>query len=181
MLGDPNFDRSVVLLGHHNEDGALGWVLNGRALSPVAEIVISVLKLEGEPSALPATAAFSRLARSGGPVQPESGWILLPRSGLPLEGAFFEVGAELVVSSDVRLLRALAVGQRTEDFRLFLGYAGWGAGQLEAEIGVGAWLPCPLDADLVLDANVNELWEKGYRTVTGLGVAAFLSTQRGSA
>src|SRR5690606_25318028 len=74
-LRDPNFERTVVLLGKHEEEGALGWILNGASLHPVGEL-LRAAELVPPAGEYPDTRSFRRSARVGGPVHPESGWLL---------------------------------------------------------------------------------------------------------
>ena len=179
-LGDPNFVRTVVLLGRHEDDGALGWVLNGQALSPVGEL-LNEAEMVPAGITLPAATGFSRLARVGGPVSSQSGWLVYRRAASFTEVAHeIEVG-DLGVSGDAAAFDALLAGRGPEDFRLLLGYAGWGPGQLDAEVQAGAWLPAPLDAELVLDLEADDLWDAAYRRATGAAPGAFQSHSRGSA
>ncbi|MBW3641058.1 MAG: YqgE/AlgH family protein [Actinobacteria bacterium] len=132
QLGDPNFARTVVLLLQVNDDGALGVVLNRPTETEVAE----VLPLWAPLAAAPPTVF------AGGPVQPQAaiclgrgrpGYLTVPGfaqvDGLP-DGALGTIDLD---GSPDDLHRAVS------EVRLFAGYAGWSAGQLEAEIGEGAW------------------------------------------
>lgn len=177
-LHDPNFERMVVLLGRHGSDGALGWVVNGRQLLPVRELFVSS-KLVADVGALPARPAFSRNACVGGPVAPAAGWIVYRRSGAALVGEI-AVGPGLGVSGEMGAFAALASSDEPPDFRLLLGCAGWAPGQLEAEIGAGAWLPAAVDVDLVLDTPAEEMWDQAYRRSVGADPASF-SSRRGQA
>lgn len=176
-LGDPNFERTVVLLARHDDSGALGWVVNGRKVAPVAEL----LKSSGLVPAgveVPETAAFARAARVGGPVAPESGWVLYVRAPEALAGEV-DVGEELAVTGDLEALSTV-VREGARDFRLLLGYAGWSSGQLDAEVRAGVWLPADVDADLVLGEE-EDLWERAYQRTIGAAPATFLSARGGSA
>jgi putative transcriptional regulator len=128
-LKDPNFDRTVVLLVAHETGGALGVVLNRATEVPVAEVLGNWGELAGDPAVL----------FEGGPVQPESA-ICLARtrpevkkrvSGFhPVSGAL----GTLDLSVDPDRMRDNVAG-----IRVFAGYSGWSAGQLEEEIAAGSW------------------------------------------
>jgi putative transcriptional regulator len=179
-LGDPNFEHAVVLLGRHEPEGSLGWIINGRAMSPVAELLRgSGLVPAG--TTLPASPAFELAARVGGPVSTETGWVLYRRSlAQPLPGEI-DAGNELAVTGDASALAAILRGEAPQDFRLVVGYAGWGPGQLEAEVRAGSWLPTPVDASLVFDTDPEQLWDAAYRQLIGAAPSAFTTTRRGSA
>lgn len=180
QLGDPNFERTVILLGRHTPEGSLGWVINGRGLGRVADL----LRESGLVPAgvtLPATPAFQRLARLGGPVGMQTGWLMYRRDpARPLPGEI-EAGPELAVTGDIHALSAVIRGGPPEDFHLYIGYAGWGPGQLEGEVIAGAWLPGPVDADLLFDTPLETLWDTAYRRILGVAPVAFTSTRRGMA
>ncbi|MCC6553825.1 MAG: YqgE/AlgH family protein [Polyangiaceae bacterium] len=161
-LGDPNFDRTVVLLAVHGETGALGFVVNRPAPMSLSEL-LSFAGYTGEVKA--AAPVFV-----GGPVQPSSGWILCVDPDLaPSQPGVIPVGSRLRVTSSRSAFDELAAdaarGALTPDPKrrtVVLGYSGWGPGQLEREIAAGAWLPVPLDEAIVLDVDVEQRWEQAY-------------------
>ena len=177
-LRDPNFMHSVVLLGRSGDDGALGWVVNGRELMSVHELLTSS-ELIPKGQNIPETPAFSAAVRLGGPVAPAAGWLLYRRGLEPLPGEI-TVGGELGVTGELAAFNALLEGKGPSDFRMLLGCAGWAPGQLEAEIGSGAWLPAAVVAGLVMDAQAAFAWDEAYHQVVGTEPAAF-SRHRGKA
>ena len=128
VLTDSNFDRSVILLIAHEEDGALGVVLNRSSDVPVWGVLPEWAALASEPQSV----------FTGGPVSPEAAICLArvrpgrePGGWSPIDGT--RTGTvDLSGSPDL-------LGPHVERLRVFAGYAGWGAGQLEAEIEQGAW------------------------------------------
>jgi putative transcriptional regulator len=177
-LRDPNFLHSVVLLGRAGEDGALGWVVNGRELMSVQELLTSS-ELIPPGQEVPSTPAFASAVRLGGPVAPAAGWLVYRRRAEPLPGEI-AVGPELGVTGEVAAFTALMDGNGPSDFRMILGCAGWAPGQLEAEISTGAWLPGPVSAGLVMDSQANFVWDEAYHLMVGIEPAAF-SRHRGKA
>ena len=176
-MGDPNFEGTVVLLGVHEEGGSLGWTVNGVSLAEAADIVRATgIVAAGEK--LPT--AFDRQALSGGPVSPESVWILYRRGAEALPGSIV-VGDDIGVTSSMEALRSLIRGDGPREFRLLIGYAGWGPGQLEHEISKGTWLPTAADAKLLFDGTPETLWQRAYAGAIGTIPAAFVGTTRGSA
>ena len=144
-LVDPNFWRSVVLVGEHDEEGALGVVLNRPAPVSVAEAAPALADLvhEGEPVFL------------GGPVQPESAVVLAD-----VEHPDF---AGLVVFGSIGFLMGEVDGQRQGGIRrarVFAGYAGWGAGQLEAELEGDSWIVEPATPEDVFTGHPERLWSE---------------------
>jgi putative transcriptional regulator len=177
-LHDPNFERTVVLLGRSGGDGALGWVINGRELMSVSELLTSA-DLVPAGVTVPPGGGFSRNACVGGPVAPQAGWLLYRRRVDALAGEI-EVGPEIGASGELSAFNDLVRGGGPSPFRLVLGCAGWAPGQLEHEIGAGAWLPAAVDFDLVFDTPLDAIWDAAYRRSVGAGPAAFTS-QRGKA
>lgn len=177
-LGDPNFERTVVLLARHDASGALGWVLNGRAMGPVGELLTGA-DLVPEGVTLPDDGPYAREARLGGPVQTGTGWVLYRRATGALPGEI-DAGEALAVTGDRDALSAVLT-KRDRDFRLLLGYAGWGPEQLDGEVRQGVWLPADIDPDLVFDGDPDELWDAAYQRAIGTLPGAFVSTRGGSA
>jgi putative transcriptional regulator len=154
-LGDPNFDRTVVLLALHSEEGALGFVVNRVAPVTVGELLEHAGYDKGHQESSPVWI--------GGPVQPQSGWVpaLLPGDGI------IGVGPRLRVSSSrdaFDRLAAAATEGRVQHVRqlVMLGYSGWAPQQLESEIARGAWLPTPLDESILFEVDAAQRWEKAY-------------------
>jgi putative transcriptional regulator len=177
-LHDPNFEKTVVLLGRSGDEGALGWVINGRELMSVEELFTSSGLV---PSGLvvPSDGAFARGARVGGPVSPAAGWLLYRRGAEALAGEL-TVGPEIGVTGELSVFNDLLVGVGPREFRLVLGCAGWAPGQLEGEISAGAWLPAAVDSVLLFDLPLDEIWDEAYRRSVGAEPAAFTG-ERGKA
>lgn len=151
-LDDPNFDRTVVVLLHHDAEGAFGLVVNrplGRV--PTADL-LRRLDLDAE-GVSGETELFY-----GGPVQPELGTVL---HGPDYRGGDTRtVVVGLAASNDPAILRAIAEGRGPGRARVVLGYAGWGPGQLEGELQQRAWFLLPADPELVLAADPAKVWER---------------------
>lgn len=143
-LVDPNFVRTVILIAEHNDDGALGVVLNRPSESSIGAVVPDLTDLLDPED----------LVYAGGPVQPGGVMVLAefhdPQdAALPIEGAlgFVAVEAEM---DDLEAERA----------RAFAGHAGWGPGQLESELEEEAWFTAPFErGDAFTDAP-EELWSR---------------------
>lgn len=146
LLGDPNFDRTVVLLVEHGDEGALGLVLNRPSELPVAE----VLPRWSERAAAPAAMFL------GGPVQP-SAVICLARAdegASPLTPTAVPGISLLDLDGDPGALPAGA------ELRCFAGYSGWSEGQLEDEIDEGAWFVVDPMPDDPFVARPSRLWQE---------------------
>lgn len=175
-LGDPNFDRTVVLLAVHGESGALGFVVNRVAPMGLGELLtLAGYADKGLKSGAP--------VYLGGPVQPSSGWILCDDPELaPEEGGVIPVGDRIRITSSREAFDSLArdvatLGKGSVDPKrrlVILGYSGWGPGQLEGEIASGAWLPVPFDEGILFDVEVADRWERAY-ALLGLTPAVMMS------
>lgn len=179
QLGDPFFEKSVVVLARHDERGSLGWVVNGRRLANLGEI-LKATALAGDLERYASSPALEHPARFGGPVERASGWVLYRRSSLGSFEGEMRIGEDLGITAHLTALRALLESDRPRDFLFLLGYAGWGPEQLESEVAEGAWLPAEMNADLLFNAD-EHMWEQAYDATLGGGVAAFTSTRGGSA
>ncbi len=147
-LLDPNFLHSVVLLVEFDDDGALGLVLNRPLPISLAQVAEEGgMAFQGSPEAT---------AWRGGPVDPQRG-ILLVQGGLPADE---DTVLDLThfVSHRKDLLEALLADGNAR-YRLFLGYAGWGPGQLDQELTLGAWTARPLVSDWLLHPDPTGLWQ----------------------
>ncbi len=154
QLCDPNFHQSVILLCEHTEEGAFGLVLNRPTDRPAADAV----RLTP-----PVSAASSLELWIGGPLEPERGWIL---TGVePSDADSVRVCDGIFLSTSQSLLRRLLEAPPPPRTRLLTGYAGWGAGQLDAELAASAWLYAEVDLDIVFNTQSTEMWESAIRRV----------------
>lgn len=150
-LADPNFAHTVTYMCEHNEEGALGIIIN-RPLELTLGEVLSHMQIEASASVDTTVPVFF-----GGPVQPERGFILHSPPGEWSSSLSITDDIALTTSRDV--ITAIAHGEGPKRFLLALGYAGWGAGQLEQEMADNAWLSGPADPRLLFEAPVEERWE----------------------
>ncbi|MGH9465405.1 MAG: YqgE/AlgH family protein [Thermoanaerobaculia bacterium] len=155
---DPFFHKSVVLLLHHDEQGSFGLIINRTTGIQVAEILRGMeISWAGPDDAL---------AFFGGPVQPQLGTVLYAAAAQAEveEANSTEIRPGLRMSQHMTELTALA--ERPPGFfRLVLGYAGWGEGQLLDEILRHDWLPVPIAEDLLYATPADELWTAALRSV----------------
>jgi putative transcriptional regulator len=160
QLTDRNFARSVVLLCEHGPKGSVGFVVNRPTDLRAAEAVAL------EP---PPRGDSGLMLWTGGPVDPHRGFLLLGREPGDGDSECIADGFHLTASVEVlrRLLEAEPAKAAAERARLLLGYAGWGPGQLDAELAASAWLTAPPEPGLVFDTPPGEMWERAIR---GLGV-----------
>jgi len=150
-LEDPNFFHSVTYICEHNDEGALGLVIN-RPLDMLLGEILQHIKLE---QALPEARQIP--VHLGGPVQQDRGFVLHE----PLGGwdATLKVTDRIGITSSMDILEAIAVDEGPEHILITLGYAGWGAGQLEQEIADNTWLSGPAHPDILFRTPDKECWK----------------------
>jgi len=167
QLADPNFNRTVVLLCKHSEDGAFGLVVN-RPLVTTGRVVVNL-----DP---PVSPEHDLQVWVGGPVEPQRSWILVGAE--PDDGTTgVRIADALYLSTSPDLLRRLLEPSPPPRARLVVGYSGWGPGQLEAELQASAWLISEVDRDLIFNTSPERMWEAAIRRL-GADPAA-LQTSRG--
>lgn len=151
QLTDENFERTVVLLCEHSSEGAFGLVVNRPTTVAAAEVV---------PFDPPIETTRGPLLWQGGPVDPELGWILL---GEEIdEPGQREIAPGLFVSTSLALLRRVVLDTPAH-LRVLTGYAGWGPGQLDAEMAASAWLTLDVDPGLIFETPADEMWTLALR------------------
>lgn len=152
-MGDPRFERAVIAMCVHDEAGALGIGL-GR-LVPQFRFHELLGQFEIQPGVAPNVPIHL-----GGPVEPQRGFILHTPDWGGEESV--HVGSRWVLSATIDILRAIAEGKGPSRWLAALGYAGWGAGQLEQEMTGNGWFVTPGNDDLVYDADVSVRWEQAF-------------------
>ena len=161
---DPFFHRSVVLLVHHEDEGSFGFIVNRTTGIRIEEI------LQGMEVAWHGHGEV--MAHFGGPVRPQLGTVLFSPGPVATEAAT-EVHPGISLTQHVGDLVRLAEAPPSQ-LRLFLGYAGWGEGQLMQEILRNDWLTAPVCSELVFAADPDEVWAEALRSV-GIDPAALPS------
>ena len=174
---DERFARSVIYLCAHSAEGAMGLIINQAQDMRFPDLLVQ-LGIIGEAEAIrlpPATRDF--LIRHGGPVDRSRGFVLhsddyMAESSMP-------VSEEVCLTATVDILRAISLGKGPRRALMALGYAGWGAGQLENEIAQNGWLTCPASVDLLFDSDIERKYD---RILASIGIdLARLSQSAGHA
>jgi putative transcriptional regulator len=151
-MGDPRFYQTVVVLALHDRNGAMGIVVN----RPLQERPLaSLLQALGDKDT---AAAGNVRIFSGGPVQPDLGFVL--HSADYRRPDTKDIDGHLAVTSSLEILRDLAHGRGPHQSLIAFGYAGWGPGQLEGELEQRFWFTTPADAKLVFEEDRDKVWDK---------------------
>jgi putative transcriptional regulator len=153
-LHDPNFDHAVIYLVHHDANGAMGLVVN----DPIRDVPLATVF---EQAGLdPAGVAGTIPLHAGGPVQRARVFVLHTDDyAIP---DTLRVGGGLAVTSHIDILRAVAAGTGPRRTLFVVGYAGWGPGQLDAELSVGAWVHATSDEGIVFDHADQTKWHRAF-------------------
>jgi len=158
-IGDERFDRSVIYLCGHSEDGAMGLIVN----KPVDDItfpeLLEQLGIEGDPDE-------QIRVLFGGPVETGRGFVL-HSTDYNATGSTLQVSDEIGLTATLEILEQIAKGEGPERSLLALGYAGWAPGQLEEEILSNGWLHCRPSPDLLFGTSDDTKWE---RALAELGI-----------
>jgi len=151
-LEDPNFHRTLTYVCEHSHEGAMGLVVNRPLGLSLAEI-FQHLGIEPQSQAVTDTPVYQ-----GGPVETERGFVLHSPVG-EWDGSI-ALTDELAVTTSRDILEAMARGEGPGDAIVALGYSGWAAGQLEAELGQNAWLTCPASLDILFQTPPEQRLDK---------------------
>jgi putative transcriptional regulator len=162
QLADPNFNRTVVLLCRHNEEGAFGLVVN-RPVMTSGPVMVQV-RTDAATERQTLETSEELQVWVGGPVEPQRSWILV---GHDEDAAEQERGVSIVeglyLSTSPELLRRVLGPTPPARTRLIVGYSGWKSGQLEAELRASAWLTSEVDRELIFGTPPDRMWETALR------------------
>lgn len=156
-MSDPSFSHTVTYICEHSDKGAMGVVINTATPMQLKEI-FEQMQLNDQGS------DGEKIIMAGGPVQPERGFVLHT-------GENAEWQTTLKVSDDISLtvsrdiIAAMAEGRGPEHFLISLGYAGWGEGQLEAEIAANSWLTVPADKNIIFHTPIEKRWTEAAKSL----------------
>lgn len=149
-LEDPNFFHSVTYICEHNEQGAMGIVIN-QPLDISLSDVLEHMKMSVGDKCISSTPVYL-----GGPVQSDRGFVLHEPIGK--WDSMLKVTDSMGVTTSRDILEALSSGTGPNRSLVALGYAGWGEGQLEHELIENAWLTCPADSAIIFDTPIENRW-----------------------
>ncbi len=150
-MHDPNFQQTVTLVCAHNEDGAMGIVIN-RPMNIELGEVLDQMELKSRTDAINRQPVFE-----GGPVHRDRGFII-HRADTEFDSTI-HVSDQLAVSTSRDILASMSDGQGPDNTLVALGYAGWGAGQLESEMAANAWLSTPAEDGIIFNLPAAQRWQ----------------------
>ncbi len=170
-MGDPLFNKTVTYICEHNDDGAMGLIIN----LPVNITLNELLEqLDSEKQHAP---NLNQPVLTGGPVAPQRGFVL--HSPQDCWSSSLCLSDNVMITTSKDILMALGTDKAPEKFMVTLGYAGWGPGQLEQEIVENSWLTVPADDQILFNTPIELRWKKATEK---LGIdLAHLSTDVGHA
>lgn len=176
---DERFARAVIYLCAHSPEGAMGIILNRPATNVSMPDLLVQLEILPEMDRINLPEHVGRMqVLMGGPVETSRGFVLhspdyhIAQSTLPIDES-------VCLTATIDILRAIAQGRGPREAILALGYAGWGAGQLELELQANGWLNCPADAELIFSTPADIRYEMALRRI---GIEpAMLSMEAGHA
>ncbi len=160
QMRDPRFQRSVIYMCVHNPKGAMGLVVNRLVDTLTFPDLLQQLNIDTDDLKQTIRVHF------GGPVESGRGFVL--HSDDFKDSGTTVVPGGLALTATIDILKAIAGGGGPRRCLLALGYAGWGAGQLDGELQANAWLSAPADEDIVFDGDLDSKWE---RALGKIGIA----------
>lgn len=187
-MTDPRFDRSVIYICSHSEEGAMGLVINSRAVNIDFPGLLDQLKVTygpeqfpGELLAAPREEAEETeeevILHAGGPVEIGRGFIL--HTADYVQESTMVISETIALTATIDILAAISQGTGPANYIVALGYTGWGEGQLEQEINRNSWLNIEADEELLFRTDLDLKWA---RAMAKLGVdITMLSTHAGNA
>jgi putative transcriptional regulator len=170
-MSDTNFSQTVTFIWEHNADGALGIIIN-RPLQMRLVDVFEQLKMPTAPGI-----SGEQPVLQGGPVQTDRGFVVHHVGGRWEHTR--QISSRIQVTTSPDILNAMALGTGPHTALVALGYAGWGAGQLESELAQNAWLTAPCDERILFDTPYEQRWRAAGRLL-GIDLAT-MSPQVGHA
>ncbi len=150
-MSDPHFSKSVTLICEHNEEGAMGIVINHDAGVSTSEL-LEHLEIQVQDN------FFERPVVAGGPVQVDRGFVI--HSSHQDWQSSLNLDHSITITTSLDILEAIASSHELNNAIVALGYAGWGPGQLEAEIAENAWLTVPVSPEILFATDISKRWQK---------------------
>ena len=162
-IGDSRFERTVIYMCAHSEQGAMGLIVNKAAPMMRFGDLISQLDIYPEDNALePPEEMMEMSVLYGGPVEQGRGFVLHTADYFVADTSL-PVAEDVAFTATIDILRAMANGEGPHRAIIALGYAGWAPGQLENEIQHNGWLTCAADEEILFELGYEERYEAALR------------------
>ncbi|MBZ0217147.1 MAG: YqgE/AlgH family protein [Fimbriimonadaceae bacterium] len=164
-MQDKRFEKSVIYLCAHSDEGAMGIVVNRIAdLIDFSEL-LDQLNLDTEESSVDASQGENApQVLRGGPVEPGRGFVL-HSADYYKDDSTLPIAENICLTATLDILKAIAKGAGPEKSILALGYSGWAPGQLEEEIQMNGWLNCPADQDLIFGRDLDAKYDQALAKI----------------
>jgi putative transcriptional regulator len=165
LMSDRRFQRSVIYLCAHSDDGAMGLIINHRANHISFPDLLERLGIvpRGAEDGI-SNELLERHVHVGGPVETGRGFVL-HTSDYFVNNSTLPIDRDVSLTASIDILKAIAAGEGPVRSMLALGYAGWSAGQLETEIQANGWLHCPADTDLIFDPDLETKYARALAKI----------------
>lgn len=161
-MSDPRFDRSVIYMCAHSEQGAMGIIINKTTPMMSFGDLLSQLDITADENLAPPQELMEMPVLFGGPVEQGRGFVLHTNDYFTADSSL-PVAENIALTATVDILRAMARGEGPQRAVLALGYAGWAPGQLENEIQHNGWLTCQADEELVFGVSFEDRYVAALR------------------
>lgn len=169
-MDDERFARALIYICAHSSDGAMGIVVNRRAPNiAFPELLVQLDIVPADQAILLPSRLEEMIVLKGGPVETGRGFVL-HSDDFFIENATLPIDDRVCLTATTDILRAIASGDGPARAVLALGYAGWGPGQLESEIGNNGWLHCQADTGLIFDGALDRKYDRALRKI-GVNIA----------
>lgn len=176
-MADSNFHRTVIYVCAHSPAGAMGFIINRSQPVSFADVLQHLKLIDPRDAIMLPERTRDFPIQCGGPVESGRGFVL--HSDDYLSDSSIPVSDDISLTATLDIVRAISAGRGPRRATMMLGYAGWGAGQLESEIAANGWLNCPASEDLIFDRSLDSKYE---RALALMGVSpAMLSMDAGHA
>lgn len=170
-MKDGIFERAVIYICEHNNEGAMGIIINLPVNISIDELLSQTVEADlddesgspAEPKTVINTPVFK-----GGPVSEDRGFVL--HTTYPGFSSSLQINDELMITSSLDVLATLGTNKQPDNYIVALGYSGWGKGQLEQEIADNSWLTIHADEDILFNVPVHQRWEQAVQKI-GINVS----------
>jgi putative transcriptional regulator len=176
-MTDSNFSRTVIYICAHSDAGAMGFVINRSQNLTFTDVLLHLEMVKRDDPILLPDDARDFPIQTGGPVESGRGFVL--HSDDYISESSIPISDDISLTATLDIVRAISKGGGPKRATMLLGYAGWGSGQLESEIGSNGWLNCAANEEMIFDRSLDDKYE---RALALMGVTpAMLSVEAGHA